>query len=54
MAKLATPPAPPWIRIVSPDFSFNESSTERSAVRTGERQSRGVDMRQAAWLLRDE
>src|SRR5215203_2393595 len=33
MAKLATPPAPPWIRIVSPDFSFSESSIEHSAVR---------------------
>ena len=32
IAKLATPPAPPWIRIVSPDFSFSESSIEHSAV----------------------
>src|SRR3984893_7787112 len=33
MAKLATPPAPPWIRMVSPGLSFNVSSTALSAVR---------------------
>jgi len=33
MAKLATPPAPPWMRIVSPAFSFRESSIAQSAVR---------------------
>src|SRR6516164_1909061 len=33
MAKLATPPAPPWIRIVSPGLSFNVSSIALRAVR---------------------
>src|SRR5688572_3688909 len=33
MAKPATPPAPPWIRMVSPAFSFSVSSSEISAVR---------------------
>ncbi|MND02197.1 hypothetical protein D3C83_214860 [compost metagenome] len=32
IAKLATPPAPPWTRIVSPAFNFNVSSIETSAV----------------------
>ena len=32
MAKPATPPAPPWTRMVSPDLSSRVSSTEISAV----------------------
>jgi hypothetical protein len=32
MAKPATPPAPPWIRIVSPACSLIVSSSEISAV----------------------
>ena len=53
MAKPATPPAPPWIRIVSPAFSFSVSSTGADRRQPGERQCRGIDMRQAIGLLGD-
>ena len=33
MAKAATPPAPPWIRMVSPALSCSEFSTAQIAVR---------------------
>jgi len=44
IAKPATPPAPPCMRMVSPGFSLMVSSIDTSAVRAGQREGSGFDM----------
>ena len=54
MAKPATPPAPPWIRMVSPALSFSESSTAQIAVRPVSASAAASTWDSAGWLLADD